>query len=665
MRMRLKNLAVVLIVATILLSFIQANINRVLSIDSGGKIDLFTQKEPFSGKGLNMPSDAFGPGDRVVLYALTTYSDMPVQDLIVSFYVRSQDNKSFTLTARTNASGIAAIKFTIPQINATDSEIFGNWFASANALIKGFFLQDTLTFKVDWIVKLVSIKTIDENVTYRTFFGLKGYVGLEIVLRSIAMKMKNATIAIVIQDELQVPISYSEISDFDVPPNEKLVFLYSKLYIPHWAYVGNATVFVSVLNSVNGSKVPYSPTISTNFFITSSPPLTIALHDVAVVNSSPSANSVEVGQPANINVIVRNEGTEIESFDVNAYLNAAFIGTQHVVDLTPYLTANLNFTFDTSMMNIGNYTVTISIPYLSKEADLTDNFFVDGVIEIKPESPAIIHDIAIVNVTTSNNSIYIGQTLQINVSIVNKGTETESFDVKTYYGSSLIEILRVSSLAPNTQTTLISVWNTSFVKEGFYVITASAPLPGDVFPSDNTFVDGVVQVKARPIPSAIHDVAVLNVTSSTTFAYIGQVINITVFVKNKGTATESCSVTAFYNSTEVETLLVNSLEPGHEKQLVFRFNTQNVKAGHYVLSAYATPVPNEQNTEDNYFRDGVVEISAAPEGFILSAWLLGLLLLLLILLTILLIAWFYRRKKLKETKKSLSFSVEVPACFKS
>jgi hypothetical protein len=111
-----------------------------------------------------------------------------------------------------------------------------------------------------------------------------------------------------------------------------------------------------------------------------------------------------------------------------------------------------------------------------------------------------VHDIAIVDVKISNSSLYIGDLLLINVSVVNKGTENETFNVGTYYDSSLIETLKVDALAPKRQVTLIFVWNTSSVREGFYQISASAPLPYDVNVLDNTFVDGVVQVKAKPPP---------------------------------------------------------------------------------------------------------------------------------------------------------------------
>jgi hypothetical protein len=616
---RIKQLGLTLTIMLFLLSCIFANMEVVYSNNTYGEIDLFTQKEPYSGKGLNMPSDAFGLGTIVVLYALVTDDGVPLQDLLVTFYVESPNGASFSLTASTNASGIATITFTTPYTYVNETEVFGEWFTSASVLIGTKRFQDTLKFEVNWIVKLISVRTIDENLTYRTNFGIEGDVGLEIVLRNIAMQMKSTMLAIVIQDELSAAINFSEIRDFDVPPNERLVRLYCKLHIPKWAHIGKAKAFVSALTAPGDQGgVAYCPGTSTNFFITPYEPLTITFHDMAVVDVVPSAASVELGQPLNVSVMARNEGTEIENFNITAYCGPVFIGTSEVTALLPYSKVTLNFTLDTSSVDVGNYTINASIPYLNDEADFIDNTFVDGMVEIKPKLPIIVHDIAIVDVNISNNSVYIGDLLQINVSVVNKGTETETFSVRTCYDSSLIETVEVSTLASGAQVTLPFVWNTSFVLEGFYNINAYAPLPSDINALDNAYVNGVVHVKAKPTPPpfTIHDVAVLNVTPSSALIYIGETVDVCVVVKNQGNYTESFNVVASYGNNDIETKLVEKLEPNTEKTLVFHWNTQHVQEGNYTLSATANFVPEEVNLVNNLYIDGRVEVKAKPPELI-------------------------------------------------
>jgi hypothetical protein len=59
--------------------------------------------------------------------------------------------------------------------------------------------------------------------------------------------------------------------------------------------------------------------------------------------------------------------------------------------------------------------------------------------------------------------------------------------------------MQIESLTLSTETTLIFFWNTSLLSEGYYQISASAPLTNDINPADNTYVDGVVQPKKAPL----------------------------------------------------------------------------------------------------------------------------------------------------------------------
>lgn len=380
-----KNLAVRLIISTLLVSCLLVNVKAVYSNSTRGELDLYTQKEPFSGKGLNASSDVFGPQESVILYASVTYGQIPQQNRLVTFYVERPDGASFSLTAETNTTGIATVNFSIPENCVNETGVFGEWFTTANVMIGTKSFQDTLTFEVDWIIKLISVETIDENVTHRTNFGVGGDVGLEITFRNAAMTMKNTSLAITILDELAVPISYLEIDNFRVQSNKKLVLLYCKLQIPKWAYVGWATVTVSALTiPSNQGGTAYCPPLSTNFYINIHEPLAIALHDVAVVDAFPSINSVKAGQPLIITVIVRDEGTEPENFNVSAYCDGMSIGKSKEVSLVPYSHKTLNFLLNTSAIDPGNYTITISIPHVAHEADFTDNVLVDGTVEIRP-----------------------------------------------------------------------------------------------------------------------------------------------------------------------------------------------------------------------------------------------------------------------------------------
>jgi hypothetical protein len=103
-------------------------------------------------------------------------------------------------------------------------------------------------------------------------------------------------------------------------------------------------------------------------------------------------------------------------------------------------------------------------------------------------------DIAITSVALSSNQVLSGETVNIRVTVLNKGNESQTFDVSVYYNSTWIATSQDIQLAPSTQKTIVFSWNTSSVSNGIYQISASAPLAGDSTPSDNTFVDGTVTI---------------------------------------------------------------------------------------------------------------------------------------------------------------------------
>jgi len=529
MNRRLKKLAVTLTITAILLNCTQTRPKLAFSGNTGGKIDLFTQKEPFNGKGLNISSDAFDLGEEVVIYALVTYNDYPEQMASVAFEVHGPENPVQNITfydyAQTNESGIAKINFRTGLISEIN---FGEWKAVGNVDLAGRVLQDFISFEVGWIVEIVSIKTVNENYVEQTNFMKNSFVGIELTLRNIAMTEKSATLAITIYDSLNILIDSAEINDFVVQPNGTLVYAHWFLFIPKSTLMGRAVAYACAYTAPLGlGGVPYCPKVSKHFLILN--------RDIAILKVQPSPTVVDKGETVKIDVNVKNKGEEFESFSVTTYYNETLIGTLSIIDLQPSLNATISFT-----------------------------------------------------------------------------------------------------------------WNTSLVQEGFYQISAYAePVPGEINVLDNNFTNGVVEVK-----SLVRDVAVLSVTPSTKFAYVGEIINVYVVAKNEGGQAESFNVTVYYDSNVVGTLFVDRLMPNDTKMLVFHWNTSDVLEDNYTLSALASIVPGEENFGNNLYVDGTVAVAVAPKGWFVAEWLWRLLLLLLILITILLVIWLYRRKKRKETREA-------------
>lgn len=621
-------------------------------------IDIFTQKEPYNGKGLNKSSDAFSPQEEVILYAYVEYNGSYLPHVLVTFSVHGPPNplSNITLsrTAETNLTGMASISFIIPwPCENPETKVFGIWNASAYVEVKSETFQDTLTFKVGWIVDIVSIRTVDNTTQTRTRFGIEGYVGVELTIRNIAMIAKKATICLTLCDELNVPIDYVEINDFEVQPNETLVRLYCRLFIPKWTAVGNATLYGNVLNAPSFlGGVPYCPEKSVDLLIfINEDPLMISLPDVSVVSVTPSLRMVYIGEEVNVSVVVRNEGTETGTFNVSTYFGSKLIDVAPVELLVPYSQVTLSFTWNTSNVLEGNYTISATASLLPAEVEVADNLYVDGVVTVK--SPALIeHDIAIINVVPSALKVNVGETVNVSVNVKNEGETAETFDVNLYYNACHLDTQQVVSLPSGASKILIFTWNTSNVSPSNYTISAYVPpVPGEVEVEDNKFVDGVIEIKLPPV-AIVHDVAVVSVVPSANEVFRGQIVNITVIVRNEGNETESFDVSARYNAKVIDTIFVHSLSPKSERTLTFVWNTSDVSEGNYTISGYAAPVIEEIDVSDNEFIDGFVIVKVptpAPVWYMFDITLLLLLLILipLLLLLLLLIALLLRRKKKK------------------
>ncbi len=105
------------------------------------------------------------------------------------------------------------------------------------------------------------------------------------------------------------------------------------------------------------------------------------------------------------------------------------------------------------------------------------------------------HDIAVTEVKVSKDRVTAGETVYVDVKVLNKGVETETFGVEAYYGANLIEKKPVSNLAPAASFSLQFNWDTSNVPSGVYTVKAVAvDVVGEAYLPDNTKIDGTVEV---------------------------------------------------------------------------------------------------------------------------------------------------------------------------
>lgn len=119
-----------------------------------------------------------------------------------------------------------------------------------------------------------------------------------------------------------------------------------------------------------------------------------------------------------------------------------------------------------------------------------------------------------------------------------------------------------------------------------------------------------------PALAEIHDVAVVSIVPSTSEAYAGQIVNITVVIGNEGDFTETFNVSAYASLPQIldiiriQTQIVTNLAPASQTTLTFTWNTAGVTLGNYTISAETSVIPGEIDTEDNINIDGIVWVKS-------------------------------------------------------
>ena len=127
--------------------------------------------------------------------------------------------------------------------------------------------------------------------------------------------------------------------------------------------------------------------------------------------------------------------------------------------------------------------------------------------------------------------------------------------------------------------------------------------------------EGLVGSISKPITvvpaiTIFHDVAVINLTTSTDYIYQGWVICINVTAANLGQVSENLTVTLYYDSNVITVQTIQCLEPNTTIILHFNWNTTGVPYCHnYTISAFAAPVPYETELANNECIDGSVKIA--------------------------------------------------------
>jgi PKD repeat protein len=115
----------------------------------------------------------------------------------------------------------------------------------------------------------------------------------------------------------------------------------------------------------------------------------IEVHDVAIFNVIPHPTTVVAGDLVTIEVEVENQGDFPESFDVTTYYDDAKIATKSVAELAADESTDLTFTWNTTGVSEGVYTIKAVASVVEGEEDIDDNTYEikDAVTVVSPANP--------------------------------------------------------------------------------------------------------------------------------------------------------------------------------------------------------------------------------------------------------------------------------------
>ncbi len=312
-------------------------------------------------------------------------------------------------------------------------------------------------------------------------------------------------------------------------------FLYANASFGHSPTVGEYFQSASVLlpaESVSGSRllatIAFNATQDGNsFFNLTSTLLTDSraqpiphvtsgavpqFHDVAVSDVRVSKSIIEPGDIIGVQVDVANNGNTFENFNVTAYADAdtavigdeTIIGTQTVALPGPSSTT-LYFLWDTAQASPGNLTISAKAQLVLGETNTTNNIFIGSAVQVLPK----IHDIAVTDIRASEDAIYVGDPMSLEVDVQNHGNVWENVNLTLYadenttvIGDEIVIGQQTLTVDRFGSTAGTFYWDTAGVPAGNYTVTAvAAPLPGEVDLGDNNKTDGIIQLfQTLPCP---------------------------------------------------------------------------------------------------------------------------------------------------------------------
>lgn len=252
------------------------------------------------------------------------------------------------------------------------------------------------------------------------------------------------------------------------------------------------------------------------------------------------------------------------------------------VNFTSHASGPSNFTFFITAEEENNDTATPRI--VKVEFTETGNPSIDTLKPIvnieRPLEETVVHDMICVNGTVSDDACIKRVELYVDDNLY------DSLDLQPYSTSYFEFNLNTAMLANGARNILVKAFDAS----------------------DNSANQSLIVY----VNNFVHDVIVTALSPSETTADQGETVNINVTVANHGSYSETCNLTLYANTSIVASQVL-TLQTGDFNMVSFDWNTAGLANGNYTLSAYAWPVPSEDDTTNNYLTLTEQPITIIPE----------------------------------------------------
>jgi len=235
-----------------------------------------------------------------------------------------------------------------------------------------------LTFRVEWILQIIYIATLNSALAPQTTFSREETINFNLTVKNLATVAEPAAVTIEAMDADGYPMFNIAMQGLTFRPGESNLMGSSR--IPDTAAIGNANASAAIYTALpSEGGVLYSPEISTEFEISERP-----IDDIGITSIALSTNSVYIGGVVDIYVTVKNNGTTIENnCTLGAYYNSSLIGNLKVT-LTPGNQVPVTFSWNTNSVKAGLYQISANATLPSNETDPSpaDNSFTGGSVRV-------------------------------------------------------------------------------------------------------------------------------------------------------------------------------------------------------------------------------------------------------------------------------------------